>query len=224
MLRLSKQRARIYSALERALESAPPCSLQRTVEANLPALPRRHGETRCQNKGPCREKERHRKRGYVYGDGILERDKGVLFGVRNSSGAHHHLSTERERLKAPCLRVCGLGKTSCGTQVEPAATLLERLPGLAQLGYTEAELQAHLSGDVADARARHASNAAAETEGMARLVETSRKHDASWPFLEPVDTATVTDYLSVVPDPTDLHTIHERCKVREREREGERVF
>ena len=36
------------------------------------------------------------------------------------------------------------------------------------------------------------------------------KHDASWPFQEPVDTSEVEDYLTVIKDPIDLSKIKQR--------------
>jgi len=37
------------------------------------------------------------------------------------------------------------------------------------------------------------------------------KHRSSWPFLQPVDTKEVPDYLSVVKNPIDLQIIKDKC-------------
>ncbi|KAH8052118.1 histone acetyltransferase [Aureococcus anophagefferens] len=47
----------------------------------------------------------------------------------------------------------------------------------------------------------------ADAQDMRALLESAKAHEAAWPFLEPVDTVEVDDYLDKIADPTDLRTM-----------------
>eukprot|EP01112_Ceratiomyxa_fruticulosa_P018923 TRINITY_DN6120_c0_g1_i2.p1 TRINITY_DN6120_c0_g1~~TRINITY_DN6120_c0_g1_i2.p1 ORF type:complete len:744 (-),score=144.71 TRINITY_DN6120_c0_g1_i2:111-2195(-) len=47
---------------------------------------------------------------------------------------------------------------------------------------------------------------------MKGILDEIKAHPSSWPFVEPVDTEEVWDYLSVIKDPIDLKTITERLE------------
>lgn len=101
----------------------------------------------------------------------------------------------------------------------PGASLRPSLPvlparctgaGLRELGYTEDELQSYMRPESAadDARSE------ADMADMAALLESTKAHEAAWPFLEPVDTTEVDDYLDKIKEPIDLSTME--TKLRER--------
>ncbi|KAH8066625.1 histone acetyltransferase [Aureococcus anophagefferens] len=72
--------------------------------------------------------------------------------------------------------------------------------GLRELGYTEEMLQRFAQPEDKDeARSRGRAGRA--------LLESAKAHEAAWPFLEPVDTVEVDDYLDKIADPTDLRTM-----------------
>jgi hypothetical protein len=74
--------------------------------------------------------------------------------------------------------------------------------GLKELGYTEEMLQRFAQPEDKDeARSR------ADAQDMRALLESAKKHEAAWPFLEPVDTVEVDDYLDKIADPIDLRTM-----------------
>lgn len=74
--------------------------------------------------------------------------------------------------------------------------------GLRELGYTEEMLQRFAQPEDKDeARSR------ADAQDMRALLESAKAHEAAWPFLEPVDTVEVDDYLDKIADPTDLRTM-----------------
>jgi len=50
---------------------------------------------------------------------------------------------------------------------------------------------------------------------LQEVLELVRAHPSAWPFLEPVDTVEVYDYLTVIKDPIDLRTIGERLATGE---------
>lgn len=52
-------------------------------------------------------------------------------------------------------------------------------------------------------------NAMSQCDEILRLL---RKHEAAWPFLEPVDTEDIPDYLEVVREPMDLQTIKDKLE------------
>ncbi|KAJ8599721.1 hypothetical protein CTAYLR_004762 [Chrysophaeum taylorii] len=92
-------------------------------------------------------------------------------------------------------------------------SLLDHVPGLRELGYTEAQLRALVGSDRAENERR-----AEERQAMSALLEKTKRHEASWPFLEPVDVVDVPDYLDVISDPIDLKTIHDHLKSTSRYR------
>ncbi|KAH8072419.1 histone acetyltransferase [Aureococcus anophagefferens] len=49
--------------------------------------------------------------------------------------------------------------------------------------------------------------AVARARRTCALLESAKAHEAAWPFLEPVDTVEVDDYLDKIADPTDLRTM-----------------
>ena len=74
--------------------------------------------------------------------------------------------------------------------------------GLRELGYTEEMLQRFAQPEDKDeARSR------ADAQDMRALLESAKAHEAAWPFLEPVDTVEVDDYLDKIADPIDLRTM-----------------
>ena len=89
-----------------------------------------------------------------------------------------------------------------------AFSLLDAIPGLRELGYTDVELK-KLARPV-DPRGdkRREELALAKT-----LIDRTKKSEHAWPFLEPVDTTQVTDYLDVIHDPIDLKTMDDRLKL-----------
>ena len=91
--------------------------------------------------------------------------------------------------------------------IDQEQPLLDQIPGLRELGYTEAELQAMLHPDDEDAAAKKADEA-----DMVALLASARKHEAAWPFLEPVNTVEVADYLTIVKDPIDLATMDDKLQ------------
>mmetsp|Transcript_13333 Transcript_13333/g.40338 ORF Transcript_13333/g.40338 Transcript_13333/m.40338 type:complete len:374 (+) Transcript_13333:120-1241(+) len=80
--------------------------------------------------------------------------------------------------------------------------LLDAIPGLRELGYTDDELKklARPADPNGDKRKEELARAKA-------LVDRTKKSENAWPFLEPVDTTEVSDYLDVIKDPIDLKTI-----------------
>ncbi|KAJ1453603.1 hypothetical protein M885DRAFT_582833 [Pelagophyceae sp. CCMP2097] len=93
--------------------------------------------------------------------------------------------------------------------VDVAKPLLDQIPGLRALGFSEADLRAELANPDGNRRD------GAEEESMAKLLERTKAHDAAWPFQEPVDTAVVQDYLSVISDPVDLRTLEQQLEQRQ---------
>merc|ERR1712070_363974 len=81
--------------------------------------------------------------------------------------------------------------------------LVEDIPGIAEAGWTSAEFMGILSRETD----RDWSTLIGQLRNIWREVE---KHDASWPFREPVDTEEVQDYLTIIKDPIDLSKIKER--------------
>jgi len=97
------------------------------------------------------------------------------------------------------------GEEGGPTNADEEVSLLEAIPGLRELGYSNEELQklSRPNDPNGDKRREELSHAKL-------LVDRTKKSENAWPFLEPVDTTEVTDYLDVIKDPTDLKTIDER--------------
>lgn len=52
-----------------------------------------------------------------------------------------------------------------------------------------------------------------QREQLRGILESVKTHDDSWPFLDPVDTDEVADYLDVIKEPIDLQTIDKRMNM-----------
>mmetsp|Transcript_11534 Transcript_11534/g.37899 ORF Transcript_11534/g.37899 Transcript_11534/m.37899 type:complete len:397 (-) Transcript_11534:2398-3588(-) len=86
-------------------------------------------------------------------------------------------------------------------------SLLDAVPGLRELGYTDEELRKLARPVDPRGEKRREELASAKT-----LIDRTKKSAYAWPFLEPVDVEEVTDYLDVIKDPVDLKTIEDRLK------------
>lgn len=93
--------------------------------------------------------------------------------------------------------------------VDPSKPLLDQIPGLRELGYTEADLQKLAAPEDPDEARRRAD----DTDATAMLASV-KAHEAAWPFLEPVDTEEVHDYLATVKKPIDLSAIDRKHRKR----------
>lgn len=82
---------------------------------------------------------------------------------------------------------------------------LDDIPGLRELGYTDLEFRRLVERDETE-RLKKIEDAKA----METLLERTRRHEAAWPFLEPVNVEEVPDYLDVIHDPVDLSQISDR--------------
>jgi len=83
---------------------------------------------------------------------------------------------------------------------------LSAIRGLKESGWTPSESEG-LDSDGADGRDRQQQ---ALQNILRMLLKDIKHHSHSWPFLDPVDTNEVTDYLDVITDPIDLQMIEKR--------------
>jgi len=88
-----------------------------------------------------------------------------------------------------------------------AAARAMAIPGMVQAGWTLNDvLAATGQGKEADRQ-----KAALKSE-LLSIVRKIEEQKFSWPFLEPVDTTVVQDYLDVIKEPIDLSTIEKRIR------------
>eukprot|EP00977_Amphora_coffeiformis_P024681 scaffold16630_cov177-Amphora_coffeaeformis.AAC.14 len=88
-----------------------------------------------------------------------------------------------------------------------AAARAMAIPGMAQAGWTLNDLLAATGqGKEADRQ-----KAALKSE-LLSIVRKIEEQKFSWPFVEPVDTTVVQDYLDVIKEPIDLSTIEKRIR------------
>ena len=88
-----------------------------------------------------------------------------------------------------------------------AATRALAIPGMTQAGWTMADLLASTAAAKDNDKQRN--HLKSELLAIVRKIE--EQHFA-WPFREPVDTSEVKDYLDVVIEPIDLHTMDKRIR------------
>mmetsp|Transcript_15479 Transcript_15479/g.23615 ORF Transcript_15479/g.23615 Transcript_15479/m.23615 type:complete len:259 (+) Transcript_15479:107-883(+) len=82
------------------------------------------------------------------------------------------------------------------------------IPGVAEAGWTAADIQQTASGGAKDGDRQRS---ALKTE-MLQILKKIDEQQCVWPFRLPVDTTEVTDYLEIIKDPIDLSTIQKRLK------------
>lgn len=88
-----------------------------------------------------------------------------------------------------------------------AAARAMAIPGVAEAGWTMADLLAATGGAKDGDRQKNALKS--DLLALLRKVE---EQQFAWPFREPVDTQEVTDYLDVIKEPIDLSTIEKRIR------------
>mmetsp|Transcript_11176 Transcript_11176/g.33103 ORF Transcript_11176/g.33103 Transcript_11176/m.33103 type:complete len:403 (-) Transcript_11176:60-1268(-) len=93
------------------------------------------------------------------------------------------------------------------SRVGEAAARAYQIPGVAEAGWTLADLQAY-SGGSKDGD-RKGNQLKSDLLALVRKVE---EQQFSWPFREPVDTTEVKDYLDIIKDPIDLSTMEKRVR------------
>ncbi|CAM9459931.1 unnamed protein product [Chrysoparadoxa australica] len=103
-------------------------------------------------------------------------------------------------------------RTTCGKSY-PGLTIFkdgritnpfEQLPGLVEAGWTPQNIRSQPRSTDREKSAL--------TKEMIAIWSNICNSDVSWPFMEPVDTGVVTDYLEVIKEPVDLRTIKERLE------------
>jgi histone acetyltransferase len=99
------------------------------------------------------------------------------------------------------------GKTGLSSRGNEAATRAFAIPGVAEAGWTMADLLASTAAAKDSDRQRN--HLKSELLSIVRKIEDQQ---FAWPFREPVDTTEVTDYLTVIKDPIDLSTIEKRIR------------
>ena len=93
------------------------------------------------------------------------------------------------------------------SRVNESAARAYQIPGVAEAGWTMADLQAATGG--AKDGDRKGNQLKSELLGLLRKTE---EQQFAWPFREPVDTVEVKDYLDIIKDPIDLSTMEKRIR------------
>lgn len=93
------------------------------------------------------------------------------------------------------------------SRANEAAARAMAIPGVAEAGWTMADLLASTGGAKDADRQRNALKSE-----LLQIVHKTEEQQFAWPFREPVDTTEVQDYLEVIKDPIDLMTIEKRIK------------
>jgi histone acetyltransferase len=81
------------------------------------------------------------------------------------------------------------------------------IPGVAEAGWTTADLMASTGGTKDADRQKNALKS--ELLALVRKIE---EQQCAWPFREPVDLNEVHDYTDVIKEPIDLSTIEKRIR------------
>jgi len=98
-------------------------------------------------------------------------------------------------------------RTGLSSRGNEAALRAMAIPGMAEAGWTMADLLASTSAAKHNDLQRN--HLKSELLGIVRKIED--QHFA-WPFREPVDTSEVKDYLDVIKEPIDLSTMDKRIR------------
>ena len=100
------------------------------------------------------------------------------------------------------------GATTTSLRGSQAAARALAIPGMEAAGWTLADVHSALGGGGKEA---DKAKAALKSELLA-MVRKIEEQAFAWPFREPVDTAAVPDYLTVIKEPIDLSTIEKRIR------------
>lgn len=93
------------------------------------------------------------------------------------------------------------------SRANEAAARAMAIPGVAEAGWTMADLLASTGGAKDADRQKNVLKSE-----LLQLVHKTEEQQFAWPFREPVDTNEVVDYLEVIKEPIDLSTIEKRIK------------